>query len=191
MNRRSCILPALFTMVGVAAAAPVSSPKLAPLPQALPKGCEPLAKLPASATIPGPALSAHISVAKCMAMVAMDEITPAPDDVAIERLNLAVAPSIVLLDSVIGAGDPYWVLVAQDAKRGLYIGMIVRVRTSLVNADSRAHDALEVKLAPWQTEASRATRAIIELDRSDPELAKRDPVVAGILSRAAGERRAR
>lgn len=161
---------------------------LAPLPQALPKRCEPLAQLPASATIPGPALSAHVSVARCMAMVAMDDIAPAPDDVAIARLNVAVAPSVALLDSVIGAGDPYWVMFAQDAKRGLYIGLIVRVRGSLVNADSRAHDALEVKLAPWQTEASRATRAIMDLDRSDPELAKRDPVVAGILSRALGER---
>ncbi|MGH7633487.1 MAG: hypothetical protein ACRENC_07135 [Gemmatimonadaceae bacterium] len=184
-------MPALLAMGGVAMASPVASPKLAPLPQALPKRCEPLAKLPASATIPGPALSAHVSVAKCMAMVAMDDIAPAPDDVAIARLNVAVAPSIVLLDSVIGAGDPYWVLVAQDAKRGLYIGMIVRVRASLVNADSRAHDALEVRLAPWQTEASRATRAIIELDRSDPELARRDPVAAGIMSRAIGERGAR
>ena len=181
----------MFTLVGVATAAPVSSPKLAPLPQALPKRCEPLAQLPASATIPGPALSAHVSVARCMAMVAMGEIVAAPDDASIARLNAAVAPSIVLLDSVIGAGDSYWVMVAQDAKRGLYIGMIVRVRASLVDADSRAHDALEVKLAPWQTEVSRATRAIIELDRSDPELAKRDPVVAGVLSRALGERGAR
>lgn len=67
----------------------------------------------------------------------------------------------------------------------------VSIFSASVNEDPRARDALEVKLAPWQTEASRATRVIIELDRSDPELAKRDPLVAGILSRVAGERGAR
>jgi hypothetical protein len=126
-----------------------------------------------------------------MAVVAMNELVPAPDDASIARLNAAVAPSMALLDSVIGAGDPYWIIVAQDAKRGLYVGMLVRERASLRDADFHARDALEVKLAPWLTEASRATVAITQLGRSDPELAKRDPLVAGIVSRAIGERGAR
>src|SRR5215471_5690543 len=109
----------LFATGGLAAAAPV----LAPLPRTQPARCEPLAKLPASATIPGPALAAHVSVATCMAVIAMNEIVPAPDDASIARLNAAIAPSMALLDSVIGTGDPYWMIVAQDAKRGLYVGM--------------------------------------------------------------------
>jgi hypothetical protein len=121
----------------------------------------------------------------------MNEIVPAPDDASIARLNVAVAPSMAVLDSVIGTGDPYWMIVAQDAKRGLYVGMLVRERASLRDADFHARDALEIKLASWLTEASRATVAITELGRSDPELAKRDPLVAGIVSRAIGERGAR
>jgi hypothetical protein len=177
-------------MVGSAAAAPVS-PKLAPLPRTLPERCEPLAKLPASATIPGPALAAHVSVATCMAVVAMNEIAPAPDDASIARLNAAVAPSLALLDSVIGFGDPYWMIVAQDAKRGLYVAVLVRERSSLREADAHARNALELKLTPWLTEVLRATAAITELAQSDPELARRDPLVAGIVSRAIGEHSAR
>jgi hypothetical protein len=180
------IVSALFATVSIATAAP--SETLAPFPQPLPARCELLAQVPASATIPGPALGARVSVASCIADIAMSEIVPTPDDASIARLNAALAPAIALLDNVIRIGDPHWKVIAQDAKRSLYLGAIYRERASLTNADHPARDALEAKLAPWQAEVSRATVAIVELGRSDPELAKRNAVLAGIMARTNDER---
>jgi hypothetical protein len=182
------IMPALFATVSLATAAPVSSNELAPFPRDLPARCAPLAQVPTSATIPGPARAAHVSVANCIADIAMNALILTPDDVSISRLNAALAPSMALLDSVISTGDPYWIVVAQGAKRDLYVGMIARERASLVNADPHVRNALEVGLTPWRNEASRATVAIIELGRSDPELGNRDPVIAAVISRAIDER---
>lgn len=190
MNRvlTACLLPAAALLGGVASAAPLSVPGLAPLPEHLPPRCEPLARVPASATIPGPQLAAHVSVANCLAEDAMNELRLSPDAASIDRLDAAVAPSLALLDGVIVAGDAYWKVIAEDAKRDLYVGMIVRERASIPSGDRVAHDALEPKLAPWQEDTSQAIAAIARLTREDPALSGRDPVIARAAGHGTDER---
>ena len=167
----------------VASAAPASVPGLAPLPRALPERCAAVAYVPSSALIPGPALAAHVSVANCLAEAAMNALVLTNDDASISKLDKAVAPSIEMLDNVIRVGDPYWKVVAEDAKRDIYVGMILRERVTIPGSDFVSHNELEPKLAPWQADAKQAIAAIAELTHEHPTLAQRDPMIAGVISR--------
>jgi len=185
MHRLSLgLIPALVLGASVASAAPVSVPGLATLPNAGPANCVALARVPSSALIPGPALAAHVSVANCMAEAAMNALALTNDEASIAKLDGAVASSIELLDNVIRIGDPYWKVVAEDAKRDTYVGMIVRERITIPKGDVIARAALELELAPWQAEAKHATEAIAELSHEQPTLTRRDPMIAGIIGRA-------
>jgi hypothetical protein len=116
--------------------------------------------VPASATIPGPALAAHVSVANCLAEAAMNALTISPDALSISRLDAAVAPSVAILDDVIAAGDAHYRTIAEAAKLDLYDSMIVRERASRTKSDVASIDALETKLDPWRALADRAANAI-------------------------------
>ncbi len=183
MNRFSlaAIIPALAFGAGLASAAPASVPGLSPLPQSMPARCADLARVPASARIPGPELAAHVSVANCAASAAMNAVAVSPDKASMARFDAAVAPSLELLDNVIRVGDPYWQAIAEDAKRDLYQGLIVRERSSL-QGDLKSHDDLEAMLAPWQRDEQSATEAIAALAQHDPMLAQRDPVIATLVA---------
>lgn len=117
----------------------------------------------------------------------MNDLKLTIDDASIARLDAAVAPAVALLDRVIQVGDPYWKLVAEDAKRDLYLGMIVRER-SIPGLDLVAHEALEAKLAPWQAQEEHAIVAMAKLGREHPGLAERDAVIAGVYQRIGEER---
>lgn len=189
MSRFTISALVLCTSAGLASAAPAPPTGLAPLPTSLPPRCQPLAHVPASATIPGPTIAAHVSVANCLAEDAMNALSLSPSAASIAQLNAAVAPSLALLDGVIRTGDPYWELVAQDAKRDLYSSMIVRVRRTLPADDASARASLEPRLTAWQASESRAETAMADLGRAHPDLARRDAVVAGIARRIPDQRK--
>lgn len=149
----------LVTAIVISSSSAFANP-LAPLPAKLPNNCASLAVVPASATIPGPTLAAHVSVANCLAEAAMNALTISPDALSISRLDAAVAPSVAILDDVISTGDPYYKKVAQEAKLDLYDSMIVRERASRTKSDVASIDALETKLDPWRALADRAANAI-------------------------------
>jgi hypothetical protein len=173
------IVSCLGLAATAASAAPATPPGLAPLPRTLPPRCQPVAQIPASARIPDPALGAHISVANCMAEVAMNALDVQPDAASIARFDAAVAPSLAMLDNVIRVGGPYWNVIAEDARRDLYVGMIVRERQSVTDAASR--EDLEARLGPWQDGAARSIDAIAALARSNPELARRNAVIGYVI----------
>lgn len=177
------VIPAaLLCLVEPASAAPVAR-GLSPLPSQLSTRCARLAQIPRSSEIALPVFAAHVSVANCTAEEAMNRLSLAPDDASIDRLNTAVAPSIAMLDEVISAGSPYWKMVAEDAKRDIYVGMVVRMRSSIPDADLAKHDALEPKLARWIDEGEKSRSAVTALAGQHPEVSGRDVVVAGIVER--------
>lgn len=178
----------ILCLAGVASANP-TVPGLSPLPKTLPDRCVPLAAVPASAQIPGPELSAHVSVANCLLEVAMNGVTLSSDDPSIKDLNTAVTPGLAVLDNVISVGDPYWKMIATDAKHDLYISMVVRARSSLTGADMRTRDALERRLVPWLDAASSTNVAFMKLAAGNAELARRDEVIRNIVAREATQLR--
>lgn len=178
------LFAAVILSASAASAAPVSVPGLDPLPREIPARCAALARVPASASIPGPTLAAHVSVANCMAEVAMNGVAQTADDASIAKFDQAVATSMSTLDSVISAGDPYWKIVAEDAKRDSYQSMIVRERVSIPGSDSVAHAALEPKLARWQAGENAALASIAQLAHAYPALAQRDPMISNVIARA-------
>ncbi len=181
--------PVLCFGASIASATPVVVAGLPPLPQILPTRCEPLSRVPASATIPGPMIAAHISVANCLAEVAMNELIFAPNTASIEQVDGAVASAVALFDDVIRLGEPYWTVIAQDAKRDLYLGMVIRERASLLAGDPAAHAVLESKLGPWKDDAARAQAAIASVVKANPELGQRDPVIGHAVARVEVENR--
>jgi len=178
------LFAAVILSASVASAAPVAVAGLDPLPRHIPATCAALAKVPDSALIPGPTLAAHVSVANCMAEVGMNAVAQTGDDASIAKLDQAVAASNDILDSVIRAGDPYWKVVAENAKLDNYESMIVRERVSIPGADFAAHAALEPKLARWQEDAKQTLAQIAELAHAYPALAQRDPVISNVIARA-------
>lgn len=175
----------ILAVAGLASASTVDRSGLAPLPTNLSARCAPLAQVPASATIIEPRISAQVSVANCMAEEAMNQLSLAPTSASIAQLDAAVEPSVALFDNVINTvDDPYWKIVANDAKRDLYVGMIVRQRNSIRGPNMAARNALEPKLAAWQNKAASANAAVADAVRAHPDVASRDPVIASISARA-------
>jgi hypothetical protein len=190
MTRRSILVsiaPLLMLGGPLASAAPHAAAGVPPISCPLPADCQPLAVIPASAKIPGPALAAHISVASCLAEHAMSSASVSGDHASVKRLDAAVQPSIAMLDEVIATGDPYWQLIAKDAQRDIYTSMIVRERTAS-SGTPEARAQLEPLLAPWQADAQHRVAEMQNLLRTNPELARRDQVashVAGEVKRVA------
>jgi hypothetical protein len=153
MNR--LIVSSVMLAATTASAGPASLPGLLPLPQQLSARCAPLAQVPASATIPGPALAARVSVANCIAEEALNALALRPDNDSIARLDGVVIPAVTLLENVRDVGGDYWRRVAADAERDLYVGMIVRERTSVPDGDVTARNALEPMLQAWQDKAAQ------------------------------------
>ena len=137
------VFPVLVLGSGLASAEPATD--LPSLPGDLPAQCQPLNEIPASAQIPGPATAARISVANCVAEVAMNQLTVRPDIDSLAELGGAVAASMDMLDDVIRIGDPYWNVIAQNAKHDLYVGMIVRTRVS-----SPTTTLIRASSSPWR-----------------------------------------
>lgn len=152
----------------------------------LPARCAPLRQVPASAKIPVPRIDAKISIANCMAEDALSRLSITPDRTSVQAMNRAVAPSVAILDRVIAEAAPAQQLVAQNAKRDLYEGLVVRARASIPHANIAAETKLDPLVAPWQNEARQAELAMRQLTRAHPELAQGDQVVAPLAADAEG-----
>ena len=185
----SVVFVCVVGAAGLAEASP-AVPGLAPLPSSIPDRCRPFTQHPASSTIPDPEIASHVSLANCIAGAAMDQLVLTPTDEGIAKLNDAASASLALLDGVIRTGDPYWMAIAQDAKRDVYVAMIVRVRTSVASGDTHARDALDGKLAAWRGAIEDATGAIAEIGKAHADLVGRDPVIAEVITRATSARNA-
>ncbi len=122
--------------------------------------CAALGTPPASATIPQPAIEAHIAMAMCQAEHNLDALKVTPDDQGIAAMTDATKSSFDMLDDAISKGDAFWSPIATKARAGLHVAMAVRIRNSippitattvgqpLVDHD-QAHAALEPKIKPW------------------------------------------
>lgn len=119
----------------------------------LPARCQPLAEVPPSATTEGPALSARISVANCLAMDKMAKLKLQPNRGSINELDHAAEPSLAMLDDVIAHGDAHYRAIATAARADLLHGMVVRIRT-VANDPLDRHD-LESRLAYWNDQATK------------------------------------
>jgi hypothetical protein len=127
---------------------------------ALADDCAAVGTPPASATIPQPAIEAHIAMAMCQAEQSLDALRVTPDDAGIAAMTAAAKPSFDMLDDAIAKNDPFWSPIASKERVGLHIAMAVRIRNSippitattvgqpLVDHD-QAHAALEPKIKPW------------------------------------------
>jgi len=181
----------VLTTAAVLAAAGLSAsagPRLSALPTNLSPRCAELARVPADAKIMTPRIAAQVSVANCTAEEAMNKLTLAPTDASIAQLNAAVSPSLALLDDVVtNVNDPYWKIIATDAKRDLFSSMVVRQRNSISGVNMAARDALEPKLVAWQARAASAGPSVPQLSRAHPDLASRDQVIGYIAQNATSE----
>ena len=133
-------------------------------PASVPAACSAVAAVPTDATIPQPAIEAHISLASCGAADRFKSLTVTPDDAGLAALTAAAKPSMDLLDAAIAAGDGTWTPVAQKARQDLIASMVVRMRNSippitmqtvgpaLADHDAK-HAALEPKIKPWLDQA--------------------------------------
>lgn len=181
-------IPALvLASASLAHATPVTPIGLSAMPTNLPAECRAVAEIPRSATIAGPAIAAHVSAANCMAERALSAIRAKPDAPTLSEMTSAVGTSVAMLDSVSALGDPYWTVVAEDAKRDLYRGMIVRARNA-TPSDVASRDKLEPMLSGWTANAERSEVIIAETTRTSPQLVNRDPVIAYVISRNEQER---
>ena len=150
-----------LSMIPTARAAPVVS-SLAPLPTTeLPAQCRALAAVPRSAQIVGPDFAAHLSVANCLAEDAIHTVVPLADRASMASLELAMQPSVAILDDIIAHGDAHWRFLAEAAKADLYSGMVVDLRASAGTPELRA--ALEPQLAPWIERTQQLTHDLTAL----------------------------
>lgn len=176
-------VPFATLLVGsVALAQPPRAPGLTPLPASLPAQCQALAHVPASAQIPRPEISAHVSVANCLAEHQMSSLKLAPTTASIDQMDAAVAPAVAILDGVIATGDPYWMFIAEDAKRDLYTGMIVRQRSTIKSGKIAGHDKLEPQLGCWKANAATAQLAMARILEAHPDVANRDAVTVNVAA---------
>lgn len=118
----------------------------------LPARCQPLAEVPASATIPGPEFAARISVANCVAEESMAKLALKPNALSIHTLDTSAQQSLAMLEDVIAHGDAHYREVARAARADLLNGMVVRIR--VVANDPKDKYGLEHRLALWSTAAT-------------------------------------
>ncbi len=135
-----------------------------------------------------PAISARIAAGNCLAResIKLVPVSEANLETA-NALAAAVAPAIALLDNVIAAGDPYYAMLAEDSKRDIYQGMVVRLRRVVPPLNKVARREADMLVANWLDSVALSTVRITELAETDPDAANRDEVITAIAQRAAAE----
>jgi hypothetical protein len=171
---------AILALSGIAYAAP-PPPEVPVLPPNTPARCsEALRRLPA--------MSARISAGNCIARESL-KLVPVTD-ANLETANAlaaAVAPAIALFDNVIASGDPYYSMLAEDSKRDIYQGMVVRLRRAVQPDDRMARIQADALVANWEDNVANSTVRITDLAEKDPDAANADPVISAITQRATTE----
>ena len=173
---------ALLALTGLAYAAPPTLDGSPPvLPPNTPARCSQL-------MLKQPAMKARIAAGNCLARESLKlvPVTEANLETA-NALATAVAPAIALLDNVIAQGDPYYSMLAQDAKRDIYEGMAVRLRRAVQPGDSMARVEADMLVANWLDNIALSTVQITALAEKHPDAANADPVITAITERAASD----
>jgi hypothetical protein len=173
---------ALASMAGAAFASP-------PLDlSSLPKDCEAVAEVPASATIADPAFSARVSGATCEIDSALSPVPLNDSDASIRALDSATAPVLARLDDVAARGGAKWQIISAYWKADIVLGLQTRLRAAIPPIGAKAtlehasqierrHQALEHKMEPWDARATADFRRVTELARANPGVANADPVM--------------
>jgi hypothetical protein len=173
---------ALLALTGLAYAAPPSVDGSPPvLPPNTPARCSQL-------MLKSPAMKARIAAGNCLARESL-KLVPVTE-VNLETANAlatAVAPAIALFDNVIAQGDPYYSMLAEDAKRDVYEGMAVRLRRAVQPGDEVASIEANMLVSNWLDNMALSTVQITALAEQHPDAANADPVITAITDRAARE----
>ena len=157
----------------------------------LPKACAPLAYVPSDARTVTPTMEAYTSIAGCIVRERTRGMDLRPDRNSIDHLDLAVAPAIDLLDTVIETGDAAHQIIALHAKADIYEGLATMIRNSARNAPDvpRRRDIDRLTLQ-WREHARDANLRVAQIAAGNPGV-QGNPVVAyavrdSKLSRAPG-----
>lgn len=170
----------VLALSGIAYAAP-PGPELPVLPPNTPAKCSSLLR-------ELPAISARIATGNCIARESLRLVPVTSADLeTANSLATAVAPAIALFDNVIAQGDPYYSMLAEDAKRDTYEGMAVRLRRTVQPGDEVARIQADMLVANWLDNIALATVTVADLASKHPDAAERDPVISAIAQRAATE----
>jgi hypothetical protein len=133
-------------------------------------------------------MKARIAAGNCLARESL-KLVPVTE-VNLETANAlatAVAPAIALFDNVIAQGDPYYSMLAEDAKRDVYEGMAVRLRRAVQPGDEVASIEANMLVSNWLDNMALSTVQITALAEQHPDAANADPVITAITDRAARE----
>lgn len=125
-----------------------------------------------------------ISAGNCLAEARMNKVHVQSSAESADALAAATAPSIAMFDRVIAQGNPYWSMIAEDAKRDTYRSMAVRLRNSVPDQSAEGQRQVDPLVANWNDGAAQSTARIAQLASAHPDIANRDEVIAGVASRA-------
>ena len=185
----------IVTLFALTPAVALAAPNLAPIDTSKASSCASSAQIPADAKIDKPAYEAHISFAHCAAAARLQGLANVNDDDAgMKAVADAIEPSVAILDDVIKAGEPQYVVIAEALKAQLWVAAAVRMRNTIPGitmttvgeplADhDRRHAALEPKIKPWLDQAAAGFERVKTAASSKPELAT-NPVVKAAVDAA-------
>ena len=166
---RSLIL--LCSMVAVAnAQAPTPTVET----RTLPAPCRTVAGVPSDAATITVHLDATISAANCEAMNHLHALKLSATQASADAIDVALAPSLELLDLVVKNGDVAAQIVAQHAIGDIYQGATVTMRNT-----GRGAEAFTGR---WQLKAQAAYSEAARLADQIPERVEKDPVLAFAVS---------
>ncbi len=140
----------------------------------LPAPCRTVAEVPSDAASVTLHLDATISAANCQAMNHLHALKLTATQASADAIDLALAPSLDLLDLVVKNGDVSAQIIAQHAIGDLYQGAMVAMRNT-----GRAGDAFTGR---WQLKAQAAYSEAARLADQIPDRVAKDPVLAFAVS---------
>jgi hypothetical protein len=162
-------------------------------PDAIATPCLALARVPDTSRLYDMRYDAAISAANCTVIARTANLELVPDEASVRALDDATAPSLAILDRVIGAGDPEHALIALYAKVDILQGNADRLRASMpkLSPQMRAPEiVMRDRLLPeldrltlsWRQQARDARRELAMITRRHPELLRDDAVVAYMVA---------
>lgn len=140
----------------------------------LPAPCRTVAAVPNDAATITVHLDATISAANCEAMNHLHALKLSATQASADAIDIALAPSLDLLDLVVKNGDVAAQIVAQHAIGDLYQGATVTMR-----ATGRSADAFTGR---WQLKAQAAYSEARRLADQIPDRVEKDAVLAFAVS---------
>jgi len=145
----------------------------------LPKACAPLAWIPNDARTVTPTIEAYTSIAGCIVRERTRAFDLRPNRSSVDELDVAIAPAIALLDSVIETADVTHQIIALHAKADIYQGLTTRIRNSMRNNPGFAErkDVDRLTLA-WNERARDANLRVAQIAAGNPDAVRGNPVVA-------------